>query len=258
MSGVADLVRCQSLNDGAFWRVTFGTPPGNILDLDTMAALSRTFREAAGAAPLKGICLQGAGENFSYGASIEEHGPDKVEQMLAGMRRLALDLVDSGVVVTAAVRGRCLGGGLEIASLCHRVFASADATLGQPEIALGVFAPVASLSLPGRVGRARAEEICLTGRTLSASEAREAGLVDDIAPDPAEAAIAWMRAHLANRSASSLRLAVRAIRADLASRIRTELPKLEVLYLNELMKTADATEGLEAFLEKRRPTWKDR
>jgi cyclohexa-1,5-dienecarbonyl-CoA hydratase len=254
---MSDLVRVSHLNAGTLWRVTFGTPPGNILDLATMAALADVFRKAAADRALKGICLEGAGAHFSYGASIEEHLPDKVEAMLAGMRELALALLDGDVVVTAAVRGRCLGGGLELVSLCHRVFASSDATLGQPEIALGVFAPVASISLPGRIGRARAEEVCLTGRTFSASEARQVGLVDEIATEPAEAAVAWMRAHLANRSASSLRLAVRAIRTDLAARLREDLPKLETLYLNELMKTADATEGLKAFLEKRRAVWKD-
>lgn len=254
---MADLVRCEPLSDGAFWRVTFGAPPGNILDLKTMAALADVFGRAAADRALKGICLEGAGANFSYGASVEEHLPDRVEAMLAGMRRLVLAMVESSVVVTAAVRGRCLGGGLEIASVCHRVFASSDATLGQPEIALGVFAPVASITLPGRVGRGRAEEVCLTGRPFSASEGKEAGLVDEVAPEPAEAAIAWMRAHLASRSASSLRLAVRAIRGDLVARLREDLPKLEALYLRELMQTADATEGLKAFLEKRPPAWKD-
>jgi cyclohexa-1,5-dienecarbonyl-CoA hydratase len=137
------------------------------------------------------------------------------------------------------------------------VFASADATLGQPEIALGVFAPVGSIVLPERVGRSSAEDICLTGRAIPADEARAIGLVDEIAADPAEAALAWMRAHLANRSASSLRFAVRAIRANLAERLRTELPVLEAMYVNELMRTADAAEGLAAFLEKRRAAWRD-
>jgi cyclohexa-1,5-dienecarbonyl-CoA hydratase len=136
------------------------------------------------------------------------------------------------------------------------VFATADAKLGQPEIALGVFAPLASIVLPARLGRAHGEDLCLTGRLITAAEAKAMGLVDDIAADPAEAALGWARAHFATRSASSLRLAVRAVRADLAARIRAELPVLEALYINELMATADAVEGLQAFLEKRPPAWR--
>lgn len=254
---MADLVQVDSLDGGAFWRVAFGAAKGNILDRATMRALAAVFREARTVRMLKAVCLEGAGSDFSYGASVQEHLPGEVPAMLADFRGLVLDIMDSGVIVAAAVRGQCLGGGLELAGVCHRVFASADARLGQPEIALGVFAPLASIVLPARIGRAHGEDLCLTGRVISAAEARTMGLVDEIAADPAEAALAWARAHFAGRSASSLRLAVRAVRADLASRIRTELPALEALYVNELMTTADAVEGLTAFLDKRRPAWRD-
>jgi cyclohexa-1,5-dienecarbonyl-CoA hydratase len=178
--------------------------------------------------------------------------------MLEDFRRLVLDILDSHVVVLAAVRGHCLGGGLELVSVCHRVFASANARLGQPEIVLGVFPPIASIVLPARLGRARGEELCLTGRVVDAPEAYAMGLVDEVANgDPSDAALVWARTHFAAKSAASLRLAVRAVRADLAARIRTELPALEALYVNELMNTADAVEGLTAFLAKREPVWRD-
>ncbi len=254
---MADLVRVDALDDGAFWRVTFGAAKGNILDRPTMKALGRVFHQARTAPAVKGVCLAGAGSDFSFGASVQEHLPGEVPAMLADFRRLVLDLMDSGVPVAAAVRGQCLGGGLELASVCHRIFASAEARLGQPEIALGVFAPVASIVLPARMGRAHGEDLCLTGRLISAAEARTMGLVDEIAADPAEAALAWMRAHFAGRSASSLRFAVRAVRADLANKIRTELPGLESSYVDGLMNTRDAVEGLTAFLEKRRPVWRN-
>jgi cyclohexa-1,5-dienecarbonyl-CoA hydratase len=156
------------------------------------------------------------------------------------------------------VRGQCLGGALELVTVCHRVFASPDAKFGQPEIALGVFAPVASVALAERVGRAHAEDLCLTGRVVSASEAAAMGLVQEVTDaDPADAALGWLRTHLASKSAASLRLAVRAVRAGLAARLRETLPDLERLYLDELMATSDAVEGLQAFLEKRDPVWKD-
>ncbi len=249
-------MRVVTADDGASWRVTFGVPPGNILDIRTLGALSEMFRTAGRDRAVKAICLEGAGSHFSYGASVEEHLPDRVAAMLAAVRGLAVDLVASAVVVVAAVRGRCLGGGLEVASLCHRVVAAPAASLGQPEIALGVFAPVASIVLPERVGRGRAEELLLTGRVVSSAEARTIGLVDETADDPADAALAWIRRHLIGRSASSLRFAVRAARAALADRLHRELPALEALYLDGLMTTGDAVEGLKAFLEKRQPHWR--
>jgi len=255
---MSDAVRVVPIDGGAFWRVTFGGAKGNILDRTLMADLRRALARAKSTPQLKAVCIEGAGEHFSYGASVAEHLPDQVAAMLENLRHLVLEIIDSDVIVLAAVRGQCLGGGLELASVCHRVFAGTDAQLGQPEIALGVFAPIASIVLPARIGRARAEDLCLTGRTVTAGEALAMGLVDEVSTaDPADAAIEWARLHFSARSASSLRLAVHAVRADLASRLRVELPVLEALYLKRLMATGDATEGVTAFLEKRPPIWRD-
>ena len=254
---MSELVTVTALDEGAIWRVRFGVAKGNILDLAMMQALSRVFHDARQTAPLKAICLEGSGDHFSFGASVQEHLPETVETMLVTIRQLVLDLLDSHVITLAAVRGQCLGGGLELASVYHRIFASEHARLGQPEIALGVFAPIASLVLPMRVGRAHGEDLCLTGRTVIAPDALSMGLVDEVTvDDPAEAAVAWARMHLGSRSAMSLRLAVTAVRADMAARLRTEMPALEALYLTELMATHDAPEGLRAFLDKRSPDWK--
>jgi cyclohexa-1,5-dienecarbonyl-CoA hydratase len=177
--------------------------------------------------------------------------------MLRGFHRLFHLLLEANVVTLAAVRGQCLGGGLELAGFCNRLFAAPDARLGQPEIVLGVFAPVASVALVERVGRSHAEDLCLSGRSLTAQEAHRIGLVDEIADDPDAAALAYAREHLLPRSASSLRLALRATRVGYAERFRHALAEVERLYLEELMSTADATEGLQAFLEKRSPSWSD-
>lgn len=256
---MAELVQVARVDDGGIWKVTFGAAKGNVIDRAMMAALRRVFAEAAAAPSLKAIVLHGAGGHFSFGASVQEHLPAEVADMLAELRQLVLEMFDSHVVLIAAVEGQCLGGGLELASACHRIVASTGAKFGQPEIALGVFPPIASILLPERIGRARGEDLCLTGRIISAAEAREMGLVDEIAGgDPVEAAMAWARTHFSSRSASSLRLAVKAVRADLVERVRTQLPVLEALYLGELMATGDAVEGLHAFLEKRPPAWRHR
>lgn len=255
---MADPVQVTHLDDGAWWQVVLDGTKGNILDAALMESLTRVFRDGRRAPDLKAIVLTGHGEHFSFGASVQEHLPEQVETMLGHFRHLLLAMLDSSVVVLAAVRGQCLGGALELVMLSHRVFASHEAKLGQPEIALGVFPPAASVALVQRIGRAAAEDLCLTGRLISAGEALAIGLVDEISDgDPAATALKWAQGHLAGRSASSLRLAVRAIRADLVTKIRAELPQVERLYLHELMKTADAVEGLHAFLEKRRPHWRN-
>lgn len=253
MSGPVTVTR---LDDGALWRVTFGASKGNVLDHETMEALAATFRDAAGSRGLKAVCLEGTGAHFSFGASVKEHLPGQVAGMLETFHRLILLVAESPVVVIAAVRGQCLGGAMELATVCHRVVANQEARFGQPEIALGVFAPAASLVLADRVGRPNAEDLCLTGRSITAVEARDMGLVDEIDTEPAEAALAWARTHFGPRSASSLRMATRAVRGELVARLRRELPALERLYLEELMKTADAVEGLQAFLDKRPPVWR--
>ncbi|MEW5981284.1 MAG: enoyl-CoA hydratase-related protein [Acidobacteriota bacterium] len=246
----------DTLDDGAIQRVSLGGSKGNVLDTPLIEELTGVFNAAAAARDLKAIVLEGQGAHFSFGASVREHLPELVGTMLPRFHVLMRALVDSATIVLAAVRGQCLGGGLELVTLCHRVFAAPQAMFGQPEIVLGVFAPVASVALAGRVGRRDAEDLCLSGRSVSAAEAAAMGLVDEVADgDPAEAALAYARQHLLPKSASSLRFAIRAVRADLRARLATELPVLEQLYLEELMATTDATEGLTAFMEKRRPNW---
>jgi cyclohexa-1,5-dienecarbonyl-CoA hydratase len=252
------MLRVERLHDGALWDVAIGDGKGNILDARLVDALTEMFMEAREATTLRAVCLRGQGKNFSYGASVEEHLPEQVADMLPRFHGLFHAMLDSRVVCLAAVRGQCLGGGLELAMFCHRVFASPDAKFGQPEIVLGVLAPIASLFLAERVGRASAEDLCLSGRTISSEEALGVGLVDVIDDVPDDAARVYAREYLLRHSASSLRFAVLATRLDLKKRMDSELPELERLYLEELMKTADAREGIQAFLDKRSPKWSHR
>jgi cyclohexa-1,5-dienecarbonyl-CoA hydratase len=255
-AGMSDLVTVESVDAGAIWRLTFGQPPGNILDRATIRALSDRFHDARKETALKAVCLAGAGEHFSYGASIQEHVPDEIESLLAAMHQLVMSILESHLVLVSAVRGCCLGGGLEIAALSHRIVAEPGATFSQPEIALGVFAPVASIVLAPRIGQTAAEDLCLTGRTVAADEAKRLGLVDEVASgDVMEAAVDWARRTCVPRSARSLRYAMQAVRASLVARVHLELPELNRLYLDGLMSTADAVEGVQAFLEKRAPNW---
>ena len=257
MTGTAASLHIQTLEDDALRRFVLSGAKGNILDGRMCGALAEAFREAAATRSVKAIVLEGEGADFSFGASVEEHLPDRVAGMLRGFHDLFRVMLESAVPTLAAVRGRCLGGGMELAAFCHRVFAAPDARLGQPEIVLGVFAPIASMFLRERTGRAVAEDLCLSGRTIDAAEALRLGLVDTLADDPSVAALDYARAHLLPRSAASLRHAVRAVRRDLSARFDTDVAAQEALYLESLMRTADAVEGIRAFLEKRRPQWSD-
>ncbi len=250
-------VTVEPLEGGAIWRVLLATPKANILDIEKTRLLTDLFKQAREDPKLKAVLIEGAGPHFSFGASVEEHLPGKIEEMLRGFHGLFDAMLDAAVVTLSAVRGQCLGGGLELASFCHRVFVAPDAKLGQPEIVLGVFAPVASVILAERVGRGSAEDLCLSGRVVGAEEALAMGLADELAEDPGDAALAYAREYLLPRSAASLRLAARAVRGGFAERFRREIAEAERLYLHELMATDDALEGLRAFLEKRQPQWTD-
>jgi cyclohexa-1,5-dienecarbonyl-CoA hydratase len=251
-------VRCEVLDDGAIWHVLLATPKANIVDMDKAEQLCSIFERAKGERGLKAVLIEGEGPNFSFGASVPEHLPGQFEKMIPGFHKLFRRIIESSVFTLAAVRGQCLGGGLEVASFCNRFFASPDAKLGQPEIVLGVFPPAASVVLPERCGRGAAEHLCLTGKSVSAEEGLRIGLVDQIDDDPGAAALAYARKFLLPKSASSLRLGVQAVRMGWHERFLDELDRVEKLYMKQLMSTADAVEGLTAFVEKRDPAWSDR
>jgi cyclohexa-1,5-dienecarbonyl-CoA hydratase len=248
----------EKSHGGAVLRVVLKAPPGNILDIATLIDLKRRVAAEGAFRKTKAIVFEGAGRNFSYGVSIQEHRPETVEKMLRSFHDLFRSLLRLDRVLVAVVRGRCLGGGMELACFCHRVFVHPAARLGQPEIGLGVFPPLASVILPLRSGQAVADEVCLTGRTFSAREALARRLVDEVAADPRRAAERWIAKHLLPKSAASLRCAVKAARLRYQKTVLRDLAETERIYLRDLMRTDDAKEGIEAFLEKRPPRWKDR
>lgn len=250
-------LRVERLEGGQVLRAVVDGGKANLIDRECGQALRALCADVARSPDVKAVVLEGASAHFSFGASVQEHLPGTVEAMLPEFHATFRAMLDASVVWLAAVRGRCLGGGLEVAAFCHRVFAAPDAVLGQPEIVLGVTAPVGSTFLPDRVGRPAAEDLCLTGRAVGADEALRMGLVDELVPDPSVAALAWARTHLLPRSASSLRLAVRTLRAGWRRRFEADLLEAERIYLSDLMATRDAMEGLDAFLAKRPPAWRN-
>ena len=238
-------------------RLHLARPKANLIDAEMIAALEAAFARPMPAA-LSAILIDAEGPSFSFGASVAEHLPDQCAAMLTALHRLIGRIVASEVPVLVAAHGKCLGAGLELALSGHLLFVAPDTELGQPEIRLGVFAPAASCLLPELIGPSRAADLLLSGRTISGQEAAAIGLAHQTHARPADAARAYATEHLLPKSASSLRYAVRAARLDFTTRVRTRLAQVERLYLDELMNSRDATEGLEAFLAKRPPQWEHR
>ncbi|RME25254.1 MAG: cyclohexa-1,5-dienecarbonyl-CoA hydratase [Candidatus Zixiibacteriota bacterium] len=201
----------------------------------------------------------GSGKHFSFGASVAEHVREQAPRMLEQFHGLFYRLIDLAIPTMALVSGQCLGGGMELALMCNLLFADKTAKLGQPEIMLGVFAPPASVMLPLKIGQARADDLLLTGRSITAEEAFAMGLATAVFDTPEamhQGADQWFEHHLMPKSASSLRFAVRAARGNFNLILRDRLKELERLYVDELMATDDANEGIASFLESRQPEWK--
>ncbi|MBL8323461.1 MAG: cyclohexa-1,5-dienecarbonyl-CoA hydratase [Rubrivivax sp.] len=243
--------------EGALLRLRLNRPKANICDAAMISALHAAF-DAHRTAPLRGVLLDAEGPHFSFGASVEEHLADRCAAMLASLHALILAMAEFPAPILVAVRGQCLGGGLEIALAGGPIFAAPTAQFGQPEIKLGVFAPAASCLLPWRVNVAAAEDLLFSGRSIAAPQALALGLVQAVADDPEAAALAYFDEHLGPRSAAALACAVAAARGSRVRELRARLAEVERLYLERLMSTHDANEGLAAFIAKRAPQWQHR
>jgi len=239
--------------------VILARPPANILTAAMMAEIGRAVNELARTPSRKCIVIAGEGSHFSYGASVEEHQPGVVNDMLPAFHRMIGLLVSCDVPLVAKVRGLCLGGGFELALACGAIFAEEGAKFAVPEIQLGVFPPVAAALLPAICGATVAAEIVSTGEKFAASALKEARIVNRVcAPEALDAAVSeFVTRHYLPRSASSLRIATRATRGELSEIYQRRIGVLEPLYLKDLMRTNDACEGIAAFVEKRKPTWKN-
>jgi cyclohexa-1,5-dienecarbonyl-CoA hydratase len=244
--------------DGALLRLRLARPKANLIDAAMIGALAAAFASHRKNPGLLAALIDHEGPHFSFGASVEEHLPERCEQMLRSLHALLGTMLDWRRPILVALRGQCLGGGLELAMAGNLLFAAPDAKLGQPEMKLGVFAPAASVLLPLRVGQARAEDLLYSGRSIDAPTALAWGLLNEVADDPVAAALSFFENHISQKSAASLALAVHAARGPFAELARARLDDVELLYLEELMQTRDASEGLKAFLEKRQPKWEHR
>ena len=253
-------VETKTLADGAIVVLELGPAPANIVDRPMMAELTTALESAAADYQVKLVVLTGAGEHFSYGASVEEHTPDQVGMMLPEFHNFLRTLNDLDLPpVMAAVRGRCFGGGFEVALGCDLIAVGTDALMGCPEIKLGVFPPAGSALLPLRVPAGRSSAMLVSGAMISSQEASGLGIADLELPGEnlLDAVKSWAEHSLLEMSGVSLRQARRAARWPWTHALNNVLPQLEEQYLTSLMKTEDSAEGIQAFLDKRPPNWKN-
>jgi len=244
------------ISQGFAW-ITLNRPPLNILTLAIIRELDNTLNTLAEQSNLKAVVLAANGKAFCAGVDVADHTPDRVEPMIREFGQLFTRLRALPVPTIAVVQGAALGGGCELAIACDQVIAAESAKFGQPEIKLGVFPPVAAALFPQLIGHQQASRLLFSGETINAAEAVRLGLATYLtADDDLQATLDRILTRYRNMSAAALRLTKRAILYGNDLGVNALL-EIEDLYLRDLMDTADAHEGIQAFIEKRQPTWHD-
>ena len=237
-------------------RIRLENPPLNIIDIPMMEELSQAFADIDARSDVSVVIFSGSQHAFSAGVDVAAHTPDKIEQMLAKFHGVIRALVVSRKVTIAAVHGHCLGGGAELAMVCDLVYTSELATWGFPEIKLACYPPVAATALAALVGQKQATDLILTGRSITGKEAAAIGLANAVVPEiDLERTVQEAVQHLLALSPAALAITKKAIYAWDSIHFDKGLARAEKIYLEELMQTADAQEGIRAFLEKRQPNW---
>ncbi|HEV2178110.1 MAG TPA: enoyl-CoA hydratase/isomerase family protein [Terriglobia bacterium] len=237
-------------------RPAAGGAPLNVLDLETIRELNARLGEALGDESVRLVEIRGR-KSFSAGVEIRDHFPERAPEMLLEFHTLVRSVLYARCPTVAVVRGYCLGGGMELACACDFIVASKEAQFGQPEIKVGCFPPVAAVLLPRLIPEKRAMEMILIGEPISGEEAYRLGLVNRLAESASlDEEVEKFASALLNQSSAVLTLARKASRLGSREEFESALRESERIYLEELLKLEDATDGLRAFLEKRPPAWR--
>ncbi|MHB8482154.1 MAG: enoyl-CoA hydratase [Nitrospiria bacterium] len=242
--------------------VTINNPPANALGTPVMREVEEVFAGLEKDQNVRVIVFTGAGQAFISGADIKEiasiNSAKKGEEVTTLGQSILNKIEKMEKPVIAAINGWCLGGGLELAMACHMRITSERGRFGQPEINLGIIPGFGGTQRLVRiVGKAKATELILTGDMITAPEAKEIGLVNKVVP---EAELMKQAVGLAKKIAQKGKVAVRkAMQAmDAGTHFTLEEGlRLESKNFGDLCETADKSEGIKAFLEKRQPRFQD-
>jgi cyclohexa-1,5-dienecarbonyl-CoA hydratase len=241
---------------GRVARVELDRPPLNVIDLEAALELAAVLEDLTARDDVAVIALSGCGRAFCAGVDVRDHLPDRGADMLHAFHRACLAMIEAPQPSLAIVQGAALGGGCELTLACDLVIASERATFGQPEIRLGVFPPLAAVALPRMIPAHHASDLLLSGRIVTAAEAAAMGLVNRVVAEAElEGAAQAKLGELAALSPASLRLTRAVMRRARVRPTAEEMAGAERFYVEHLMHTPDAQEGLTAFLEKRPPRW---
>jgi cyclohexa-1,5-dienecarbonyl-CoA hydratase len=255
------IVNATLAEDGTLLRLVLDRPKGNVLTMEMMTALSEALSAHIDNPKMRMVYIRGAGSHFSFGASVEEHVKEKAPAMLARFHDMIRQVAAYPVPIAALVEGSCLGGAFELILACHFVFAAPSAAFGCPEIKLGVFPPVLAAIGAQRLGGPLMEKLILTGIIVDASAAEKAGLVSAIFSrgNPEEELMEWYRKNLRPLSAFAIRQGTRVARlgSGLITALQDPLAQIERQYVDEVLASNDGNEGITAFIERRKPIWKD-
>jgi cyclohexa-1,5-dienecarbonyl-CoA hydratase len=240
-------------------RIVLQHPPLNVIDFAMMDELGAALAEVEARPEVGAIVIGAAGKAFSVGVDVSVHTPEQVAAMLEKFHAVIRKIVSCKKVTIAQVQGHALGGGAELAMVCDLVYTADSAQWGFPEIKLGCYPPVACTALAALVGQKKAADLVLTGRTLTGSEATTIGLANlDVPVEQLREAVQECLNRVAKLSTAALAVTKKAFYAWDAMHFDKGLARAEKIYLEELMKTEDAAEGIRAFMEKREAQWKGR
>jgi len=242
-------------------RITLARPPLNVLNIAMMQEVTKALEECLGQRELVAVVFDAVPDSraFSAGVAVEEHVAETIFQMIDSFHAIFRTLEAAAKPSIAVVDGAALGGGCELVCGCDIVIASDRSRFGQPEIKLGVFPPVACVLLPLVIGEKRARELILTGDLIDGAEAARLGMVNHLVPAAqlgprTQELLAKLREH----SGTSLEATKRALSLGRGRKLSDTLAEVENMYLHELMRTEDAREGIQAFMDKRKPAWRNR
>lgn len=245
--------------EGSIGKIIFNNGSLNILNIAMMEQINEALDDFLEDDTLKVVVIGHHGKSFSAGVDVGEHMGDTVKKMMEVFHGMFKRLNRIKVPTVACVKGAALGGGCEVAAFCDIVLASEKAKFGNPEIKVGVFPPVSAVIFPFIIGEKKSFELLLQGEIINANESHRIGLVNHVfSLESFDQEVTTFLERFTKLSKVVLQYTKKSIKLSIDSDFDTKLDEVEAFYLNELMKTHDANEGLQAFIEKRAPKWENR